>query len=63
MKSFFKMIFGAADLDMKGSSAFSRFFHEASSREKKQVYMEVARKASADQRKVIESVRPLRTSN
>ncbi|MDP3402839.1 MAG: hypothetical protein Q8S35_02690 [bacterium] len=37
------------------SSEFSRFFHKASSREKKQVYMEVARKASADQRKVLES--------
>ncbi len=39
----------------RGSSEFSRFFHEASSREKKKVFMEVARKASADQRKVIES--------
>ena len=39
------------------SSEFSRFFREASSREKKKVYMEVARKASADQKKVIESVR------
>ncbi len=38
----------------RGSSEFSRFFREASSREKKKVFMEVARKASADQRKVIE---------
>lgn len=41
------------------SSEFSRFFREASSREKKKVFMEVARKASADQRKVIESVRTI----
>jgi len=38
------------------SSEFSRFFHEASSRERKKVYMEVARKASADQKRVLESV-------
>ena len=41
----------------ENSSEFSRFFREASSREKKKVYMEVAHKASADQRRVIESVR------
>ncbi len=38
-----------------GSEEFSRFFREASSREKKKVFMDVARKASADQRKVIET--------
>ena len=38
------------------TSEFSRFFREASSGEKKRVFMDVARKASADQRKVIESV-------
>lgn len=37
------------------SSEFSRFFREASSGEKKKVFMEVARKASEDQRKVVES--------
>lgn len=41
----------------ESSSEFSRFFREASSREKKKVFMDVARKASEDQRKVIESVR------
>jgi len=45
------------------SSEFSRFFREASSGEKKKVFMEVARKASEDQRKVIESVRPMQTAN
>lgn len=38
------------------SGEFSRFFREASSREKKKVFMEVARKASADQKKVIDAV-------
>lgn len=36
------------------SSEFSRFFRTASSREKKKVFMDVARKASADQRKIFE---------
>ncbi len=40
----------------ENSSEFSRFFREASSREKKKVFMEVARKASADQKKLIDSV-------
>ena len=35
------------------TSDFSRFFREASSGEKKKVYMEVARKASEDQRKLM----------
>jgi len=34
------------------SSEFSRFFRTASSREKKKVFMEVAKKASEEQRKV-----------
>ncbi len=37
------------------SSEFSRFFREASSREKKQVYLEVARKASEEQRRMLET--------
>lgn len=45
------------------SSEFSRFFREASSREKKKVFMEVARKASEDQRKIIESARPVQPAN
>lgn len=39
------------------SGEFSRFFREASSREKKKVYMDVARKASADQQKLLDQVR------
>lgn len=38
-------------------SEFSRFFREASSGEKKKVFMDVARKASADQQKIIKSAR------
>jgi len=34
---------------------FSRFFREASSREKKRVYMRVIERASAEQRKVLEA--------
>lgn len=44
------------DTTTEKSSEFSRFFREASSREKKKVFMEVARKASADQKKLIDSV-------
>lgn len=36
------------------SSEFSRFIRDASSGEKKKVFMDVARKASADQLKVIQ---------
>ncbi len=36
-----------------GSSDFSVFFRTASAGEKKKVFMEVARKASADQRRVL----------
>ena len=39
------------------SSDFSVFFREASSGKKKAVFMDVARKASADQRQVIETSR------
>ncbi len=42
---------------VRTSGEFSRFFREASSREKKKVYLDVARKASADQQKLIEQVR------
>ena len=38
------------------SSEFSRFFREASSGEKKKVFMDIARKASEDQRKILDSV-------
>ncbi len=39
------------------SSDFSVFFREASAGKKKEVFMDVARKASADQRQVIETAR------
>lgn len=43
--------------DPKGkSSEFSKFFREASSREKKRVFLDVAKKASEEQLKVIQSV-------
>ena len=41
----------------KHSSDFSVFFRETSSGKKKAVFMDVARKASADQRQVIETAR------
>ncbi len=44
------------DTSVEESSEFSRFFREASSREKKRVFISVARKASADQKKLIDSV-------
>lgn len=37
----------------KKDSGFSRFFREAPSREKKRVFMDVARKASAEQIKLM----------
>jgi len=54
--SFLTFLTGS-DSSKDTSSEFSRFIREASSREKKKIFMEVARKASEDQRKVIESVR------
>jgi len=36
------------------SSEFSRFFRTASSGEKKKVFMDVARKASEDQQKILQ---------
>ena len=41
------------------TSDFSTFFRKASSSEKKRVFKEVARKASEDQKRVIESVSKL----
>jgi len=38
--------------DEDSSSEFSRFFRTASSGEKKRVFIEIARKASEDQRKI-----------
>lgn len=39
------------------SSNFSKFFREASSREKKKVFLEVAKKASKEQRDIIQNTR------
>lgn len=38
------------------SSEFSKFFREASSREKKKVFLEVAKRASKEQLEIIRSV-------
>lgn len=54
--SFFTFL-TSKDSSKDTSSEFSRFIREASSREKKKVFMDVARKASADQREVIEETR------
>jgi hypothetical protein len=40
-----------------GSSEFSDFFRHASSGKKKAVFMDIARKASTDQRRVIEAAK------
>ncbi len=48
-------LFKKSSLPTKNSSDFSVFFREASSSKKKAVFMDVARKASADQRQVIET--------
>jgi hypothetical protein len=52
----FAFLEGIKGKKVTSTSDFSRFFREASSGEKKKVFMDVARKASADQRKVIKSV-------
>jgi hypothetical protein len=39
------------------SSKFSKFFRHASAGEKKKIFLEVARKASKEQRELIQSVR------
>ena len=41
------------------SSEFSRFFREATSREKKKVFLDVAKRASREQLETIQSVRSL----
>jgi len=40
--------------EKKGSTEFSRFFRDASSGERKKLFEEAARKASEDQRRVVE---------
>jgi len=44
------------------SSEFSRFFRNASSGEKRKVFMDVAQKASADQRRVFKDGTPAKTA-
>ena len=51
----FLTFFTGAQPQSGASGEFSRFFREASSREKKKVFMDVARKASADQKKVVDA--------
>lgn len=38
----------------KVDTAFSRFFREASSREKKKIFTEVLRRATEDQKKILD---------
>ena len=60
---FFTFFSKKQETSNENSTAFSRFFREASSREKKKVFLEVARKASADQQKIIDSARPMQSAN
>ncbi len=53
--SFFSHI-GFGKKSTPEASDFSRFFREATSGEKKKVFMDVARKASAEQREIMQSV-------
>jgi hypothetical protein len=53
--NFFKKDISAAT----ASSDFSKFFRQASPDRKKSVFIDVARKASADQREVIEAARKI----
>lgn len=55
MKDFIYKILNKEEKTSK-SSDFSRFFREASSREKKKVFLTVARKASEEQLAVIKAV-------
>lgn len=55
MVDFFIKLMGKSR-DEDSSSDFSKFFRTASSGEKKKVFMQVARSASADQRKILEQV-------
>jgi hypothetical protein len=52
MKNFFKKYF-IIDKTEKVQSDFSLFFYNASSREKKKMFLEVAKQANQDQRKIL----------
>ena len=56
----FSKITGSKNKKKDTSSDFSKFFREASSREKKKVFLDVAKKASAEQLEVIRSIRVAR---
>ena len=60
IKEFILKLIDKKDKKEDTSSEFSKFFRTASSREKKKVYLEVARKASEEQREVIRSVAAVR---
>lgn len=55
MMSLFRKAISSFSKD-KGQSEFSRFIRSASSREKKKVFVKVAREAAEEQRKVLNSV-------
>jgi len=56
-KAFISKITGKSVKKEGVSSEFSKFFREASSGEKKKVFLDVARKASKEQLEVIKHVR------
>lgn len=59
-KYFLSIISGTGRKKEDTSSEFSKFFREASSREKKKVFLDVAKKASKEQMEVIRSVQTVR---
>lgn len=60
-KTLFSKITGVSSVSKKDtSSEFSKFFREASSREKKKVFMDVAKKASKEQLDIINDVEIVR---
>ncbi|MEI6238251.1 MAG: hypothetical protein WCP15_01795 [bacterium] len=57
LKSLLPKFFNDKSKKIDKSSGFSKFFREASSREKKKVFLDVAKKASEDQLELIKSVK------
>lgn len=55
-RAFISKLMGKREKKEDTSSEFSRFFREASSREKKKVFLDVAKKASKEQLDVIKEV-------
>lgn len=57
MTDFIIKWFGGAKKDTSDrSSEFSKFFRNASSREKKRVFLDVAKRSAEEQRRVLENV-------